>query len=251
MKEYNGNEARNARININYTGKKPKVSFSYPVKKKDSRTTGSMMKAVFVYWFVFVFVALFVYALINLDNVEEEKYVFNSTNDYNLTNYDEFVEYYTQEGKINYQYNFQNHPFKESFSYFLNKEALIIFIIIIIIPFLIYFPFKKKQDSKYPDHQAFIADKKYAKFTSKDIRINNSLIYIELPVFENVICDFNPTKDFNKYLTDFEIREYNFKYKLLNKKTRKIKKVQNELIWYARWYFYKEPKEGVLEVIFK
>ena len=249
MKEHNGNEARNARINISYTGKKPQVNFSYPVKKKDSHTGGDLMFLVFTVW-ILINLPLLVYIAFNPDNnFLSSDLGYNTSSDYNISNYSEFVEYYTQPTRIDYFYEVNNNLIKEVFSSLLDLRTLFILLYFLGIPSLIYFPFKKKWDSKFPDYQAWWARKRYAKFTQKDIKKEGDSIYIELPIFSNVICDFKATKDFSKHLREFEIREHNFKY--LRVKRKKSRKIQNEILWYARWYFDKEPKEGFLEVVFK
>ncbi len=245
MKEHNGKETRNARINISYVKKKPKVSFSYPVKKKDSRTIGNMFFPIFMGWMIINLPLLFYITYFNNDFLDEIDY--NDSSNYNISNYSEFVEYYTQPKRLDYFYEMNNHPIKEAFSPLLNPKILFMLFYLLGVPFLIYLPFKKKWNSKYPDYQAFFAKKRYVKFTQKDIKKDGNLIYVELPIFYNIVCDFKATKDFSKYLREFEIREHNFKYKTLRKK----RKIQNEIIWYSRWYFNKEPKNGFLEVIFQ
>ena len=248
MKEHNGNEARNARINISYTGKKPQVNFSYPVKKKDSKTRGDLMFVVFSVWILINLPFLFYLTYSNSDFLSSNL-GYNDSSDYNISNYSEFVEYYTQPTRIDYFYDANNNPTKILYSELLNLKTLFMLLYFFGIPSLIYFPFKKKWDSKFPDYQAYLAKKRYVKFTQKDIKKDDDSIYIELPIFNNVICDFKATKDFSKYLKEFEIREHNFKYHELPKK--KSRKIQNETLWYTKWYFDKEPKDGFLEVIFK
>ena len=43
VEKFNGNSGKNARININYSGKKPKVRFSYPDKKRQTDIAGTTM----------------------------------------------------------------------------------------------------------------------------------------------------------------------------------------------------------------
>ena len=202
MEEFNGENPQNARIRIDYTKKKPKISFSYPVKKKDSVTRGDMMMEVFMGWIIINL------PLIILMSVTETELAANETLDIIL--------------KLAY---------------------------IILIPLLAYFPFKKDWDKLYPDYQAWKETKRYKKFLSKDLKYEGGEIYLELPVFNNVVCDFKATKDFSKYMESFEIEEYRFEYLygLFKKKTKK----KNEIIWYARWHFKEKPIKGFLEVIYK
>ena len=250
MKEHNGNEARNARINISYSGKKPKVNFSYPVKKKDSHTQGSMAFPIFIIWIIINIPFMVYLQWQDSELLSAIDRPFNESSEYNMSDYSEFLDYYLQPERIDYYHNFykdmEKNPLKEVLVLFFNLKVLLFIIYILGVPAIIYFPFKKKWDSKFPDYQAFITPKKYVKFTQKDIKKDAGEIYIELPILNNVICDFKATKDFSKYLKEFEIREHNFKYKRLGKK-----KIQNEDIWYSRWYFDKEPEKGFLEIVFR
>lgn len=74
-----------------------------------------------------------------------------------------------------------------------------------------------------------------------------------IPIIKNKIpkIRFNATKEFSKYLIEFEIREHNyhsFKYQKMGKKKQRVK---NEFLWYARWYFKEKPETGFLEVIYR
>lgn len=248
MKEYNGARPQNARINIEYTKKKPIVKFSYPVSKKDSKTRGSMFPAIMMIWIIINLPLLFY-----LGYIEEDFYNWKSIDEYNESNYSQFTEYYTQQERIEHHYNQQNKPFKTFLKELVYGSRYLFLVSLLLIPFLIYFPFKKKWNKLYPDYQAFTASKKYRKFLTEDLKINSEgKYYIELPIFNNIICDFNATKDFSKYLKAFEIEEYKFLYnKLFRLKKKAKKKQKNELIWYARWYFKEKPIKGYLEAIYK
>lgn len=116
---------------------------------------------------------------------------------------------------------------------------------IIVIPLLAYFLFKKKWNNITPDFMAFISKKKYTRFTSKDILIDDkNNYYCEVILFENILLDYVATKDFSKFLTLFEIKEHNFKYTTGKQKV-------NDGLWYAKFYFKQKPKTGKLEVMFK
>ncbi len=253
MEEHNGKNSQNAGIKISYTGKKPKVQFSYPVHKKDSRTRGDMFFPVIMVW-VIINLPLMIYLSSIEDLNSQSKY--KVLNEYDKSNYVEFVEYYTQPKRVEYYYNYYNDYYG-----FLTEDlthSLLFVLYLFLIPIFIYFPFKKFWDKFFPDYQAFLVSKKYRKFKPKDVQEGKENFYIELPIFTNVICDFNATKDFSRYLEEFEIKEYQFKYykreksKVKSKKKKKRKvRMKNEFIWYARWYFKKNPKKGFIEVIYK
>ena len=242
MKEINGKDPVNARIKISYTNeKKPKVRFSYPDKKHQQR--GSAFVYIFILWVGLNLPFAFLSTYLLNDSVKLK---------YDRGNYTNFVEAYTSPRYVKYQYES-----RENFlSVLLRSKSLFILVYVFFPPFFIYFPFKKRWNKLYPDFQAFFSFKKYRKFLSRDIKEINGEIYLELPIFSNVLCDFNATKDFSKFLSEFEIQEHQFKY--LNHRHRKKigkKKVKerdkNEYLWYARWYFKQKPKKGFLEVIFK
>jgi hypothetical protein len=110
---------------------------------------------------------------------------------------------------------------------------------------LIYFPFKKSWTKVYPKWEALISKKKYMSFTSKSDFKDAKLKYFEVPYFHNVELTYKATKDFADKLKFIEIHEYPF-YTF-----RKNKKVINEFIWYARFYYKDKPCSGTLEVKFR
>lgn len=253
MKEYNGENPQNARIKINYSGKKPKVKFSYPVNKKDTKTNVSLFPAMMMIW-ILMNIPVLIYFSLNDKDFFEVKVDYNLSREYNVSNYTDFLRYYNQETKINSTYKLLN---EKGYEKIFDKEllrVLLLYSYFILIPLLIYLPFKKKWNKFAPDYQAFMTRKRYKKFNKRDIRTKEEgTYYLELPIFHNVILDFKATKEFSKYLNEFEIEEYKFEYykKQKSKLTKKKQRPKNETIWYARWYFNEKPKTGELEVIYK
>jgi hypothetical protein len=90
---------------------------------------------------------------------------------------------------------------------------LFILFVYLVLPTIIYYPFRKKWDNFYPKYMAWAGEKKYKTFTSEDIIINGKDIYCEIPLFSNTMCNYEATKDFSKYLTLFKIKEYGFEYR--------------------------------------
>lgn len=86
-------------------------------------------------------------------------------------------------------------------------------------------------------------------FTTNDI-INNRAI---IPIFSNVFLEYNALEDFGKYLDKVEILEIPFFY-IKNKSlwpwNKKNKKVKNEYVFRAVFFFSQTPKTGSLEVEF-
>ena len=69
---------------------------------------------------------------------------------------------------------------------------------------------------------------------------------IELPLFANIVCDYKVTQGMSKYLSRFEIVEHPFNHQITSKR-----RVRNEYLWKAVWYFDKVPSTGTLKVKFK
>lgn len=240
----------NARIKIDYSKNKPDIKFSYPSKKTQVR--GSMLLFVQSFWcliLVFLYIILSVCSISNLGSEapgEIRKFAeCTAMNSYQtLTNYSNVRDNLCKKQVKNI--------FHQRF-YFL----LYIFVLVFLPPFLIYYPFRKKWDKLYPKMNGIFSIKKLRIFNKKDIKKSKGRYpyFVELPVFNNIICNFDASKDFSKYMKEFEIREHKFYH--LRKKTIKVKgkkkkfRKVNEFIWYARWYFNEKPLKGALKVIYK
>ena len=271
MREENGNSTKNARIKIDYSKNKPKVNFSYP--SKEVQMEGSMWLYIFISCFVVFVSGSIVYELNVSDyNLKETRNMTTSI-DYNKT----YLYSWTKCAYKNSNYSFEElwidicedekqkviHGGCLDFLYELFWVSNV-FKYILFYPFilswLIYFPFKKRWQKFYPKFEGWRVAKKVTILMSKDIKKDNEKYYCELPIFNNIILDYNATKDFSKYLKLFEIKEHNFKYyvkpnkvKRLMKKNKKILKglELNETMWYARFYFKQKPKSGKITIIYK
>lgn len=73
----------------------------------------------------------------------------------------------------------------------------------------------------------------------KDIRDNR----FQVPMFSNLLLQYECFGDFNKTLERIEIREYNFRFV-------QGKKRKNTSYWYANFYFKERPKDGKMIVRF-
>ena len=259
---FNGNSPKNARIKIDYSKTKPKVTFSYP--SKDHQVEGSMFFTIFIIWCL-INTPLLVYlsAKNEISSVEEEKYI-NEVNlsNYNLSNYESFLEYTKDSNILNNTFNIINNPdksaeVKEAFERL--KFPLFLLVYLFFVPWILfYLPFKKKWQRVYPKFQGWKEKKKITTLNSKDIKQENKLYYCELPIFSNIILDYKATEDFSKYLNLFEIKEHKFKYyykkrRKLNKKRKERRKKEelNEWLWYARFYFKQKPTKGKITIIYK
>jgi len=245
---YNGNTNKNARINIKYSGKKPKVRFSYPIPDKNNPVRGSMFQYIFLIWVILSLIVIsfwvggFNQGILSYGKDNLQLYSECSAKNYliTLTNYSRIEE------EICNQF-IDKSNFRKKYA----KSILLKLFLVFIPPFLIYYPFKKKWDAFYPEFNALHSEKKIRTFKGKDIIEDENGIYVELPIFNNVICDYKAIGDFSKNLREFEIREHKFHYLKKTKIGKRRIKKYNEFIWYSRWYFNKKPKKGYLKVIFK
>lgn len=113
-------------------------------------------------------------------------------------------------------------------------------------PLTYKFIVKKPLERFYPFWQASISSRKLAVFTEKDIKQNDGKIYVEIPVFSNVVLDFRTEGEFSDYLDEIDIREHKFVYF-----RRSGKHKVNEWLWYARFYFKEVPTKGKIKVLFR
>lgn len=285
-KTFKGNETKNARIKIDYQGVKPNVTFSYPDKKH--QVEGSMFGAIVMVWFLIlgigaVFISFSQVKTINDLNPFYENYTHTVTyeeqqyyNDLVKNNLSDILSqkilFEEQSTKLSYGLylfikHLQDRP-PDSKGFF---QSLFLIFLIFVPPLLIYFPFRKEWKNVYPRWQAWSASKKYTTLNSKDLREENGQLFVEVPLFNNVLLNYVAKKDFSKYLMYFEIREHKFwKYRRSEKahrrrmeryhnklkkghhprKPRPRKKI-NEWLWYARFYFSKRPEKGSIDVTFK
>ncbi len=267
MREENGDSPKNARIKIDYSKKKPKVTFSYP--SKDHQVEGSMVGLILVGWIIINFpLVLYLSITSSLEPPIQESYL-NEVNksNYNFSDYTDFLRYINDTNLINNIFSKINNPSNKTDTILENLKQLIRPLLVLsylfLIPILIiYLPFKKRWQRLYPLVQGKIAKKKITILTSKDIREENKKYYCELPIFENIILDYNATKDFSKYLELFEIREHKFKYYISKKRKKRIlkrkngkkelkKEELNEWLWYARFYFKQKPKKGKITILYR
>ena len=99
-REVNGTDTANARIKIDYSKKKPVVSFRYPDRNNQLR--GSMFPYIFLCWIIINFSLL-----IWVTNSEEQ--------DLQDLSYKEWVEYKTSEEYLTKSYKQYIHPFNDLF----------------------------------------------------------------------------------------------------------------------------------------
>lgn len=241
VKRFDGKSSKNARIKIDYRDKNPKVNFSYPSKKHQKEFT--MLPRIFTLW-------ILIWMLILITGEINEKEYLDLSNHSLCMVYQETVCDSLEKGVM---YNLQK-DLKESMEYLFEPRVLLFFLLLVVPPLLIYFPFEQKWKDYFPKHQGKRANKKLVVFKPKDIRKDEKGYFVEIPVFKNIILNYKTTRDsqFSKYLYLCEIREHNFKYVVSEKLEgdKKKEKELNEYIWYARFSFSKKPTTGQLKVLF-
>lgn len=255
MKKISEPETYNARIKIDYSKNKPQVSFKYPNKKLQTR--GSMFIFISFIWIIIVLIGHTGYNLETYLSFEEIMHGKTT-----MQKYVECSALYPNQSLTNYS-NVRDNLCNEILKGNRLRNILAILILCAVFflpPTVIYFPFKKKWNKVYPEVNAFLARKKLKIFRAKDVKEDlynekEFKYFVELPVFSNIVCDYKATKDFTKYMKEFEIQEYKFSYLRkkrikTGKKKKKYREI-NEGIWYARWYFNKKPNQGYLRVVFK
>lgn len=253
MTKFEGSSTVNSRIKIDYRGVKPKVTFSYPDEK--NQVHGSLFGLIFMACALII--GIYMMGWNSSDSLKQYS---------NLEEYTDCVKENPYENYSSIRFGVCNQTviggmqqIKETF----NLKFILILFGFFGVPFLIYYPFKKKWDALYPKVEAFLSRKRIRIFYPKDVREYEGEIYCEVPLFHNIILNYEATKDFSKYLDFFEIREHNFKYqykKRIRKPFAKVnkrivrknrQKTMNDTLWYAKFYFSQKPKQGKLSVLFK
>jgi hypothetical protein len=265
-KEYSGNSMKNARIKINYTGKKPKVTFTYPFYKKQTSTPSWLLP--FMLWIVPFF-------LITMANT-----YFTDMKD--MYNY-EFKPYQSEESQRytgcveHYYFNIDrvisttcslyaknSSRIYPSWNLMANSDANVQRVVttaslkksfrlmcwMFIPPFLIWLIFRKFWLRVSPKFYGGGRPKKAAVFKPEHFIELNGKKYFELPLFSNVRIDYEATEDFSKYMTEFEVREHPFIWFVRHRKGKEYLK-RNEFLWYARWYYSQKPLKGELKAYFR
>ncbi len=263
----------NARITIDYSKKKPSISFKYPRKDiVEQNRYGIPLLILGLVWFFFYFFILYI-GIGGGTIVGAPKdcsagagykgdYIMNITlfcdnNDYFLDF--EPGRYYDNAFLNYYNYIFFNYPKfyqKSDMSpvTILTTSFLLIVVLLgslwLLIPASKYLTILLVKMNWYqkvmPEWNKMLNGRGYQAIF-KEVPENK---IIELPLFENIYLDYIAEKQFSKYLQRVEIREHPFN-KGVKKRGRISKKKKNITLWYAKFYFSEIPRSGKLEVFFK
>jgi hypothetical protein len=264
----------NARVNIDYTGKEPKVKFGYPSKNAVEQNYELVFPFVIIIMFA-VFLLINYYGLPFIETHEKFPSSCEFTNFYE-DNLIKNVSFFCDNGlnktiKFTEQVRYIN-PYLKDFIEFgevdgyevvdkkysvkTNAVAALLFLsaivfFVFVLPALLAKPItkilvkNKLFQEKIPDIQKVLSGRGYLAVFKK---VPDNLI-IEIPLFRNVQLDYHATKEFSKHLLKVEIREHPF-WRVIKKKGR-LKKKRNVTYWYAKFYFKEKPRSGKLEVLFK
>jgi hypothetical protein len=246
-----GEHPANARVDVDYSGKKPKVKFSYPQNGDSPKKQALKQHSLGYHSFLIMIIlyslfGLFLYYPQDITYPTECSATFNQNNlttsvtlnnisaesnsvwvsRMNVTCDNQTVEYYLTSPDSRFS------GYESKFAPIYPMPLLTLFILIFSVILLIFvFLFlnklvtrlllkSKRYKNWFPSAQANgvlfkRGKKKYQVFKPKDV-INNEVL---IPYFSNVELDYKTTGDFNKYLKRIIIREDNFKeYLVKNKK---------------------------------
>jgi hypothetical protein len=271
----------NCRVDVDYSGVKPKIKFGYTSKnpKLDSYKQNFygrplLLIILFLGCFILIISSTFTKVVpfpeecnVTLNESHYTYYFFNyeedTTSNYTY-NYVTGAKFICNNG--NYSVYFKTiYEFIESKDvgfYYKDKNVwdslilffiyisfiILIFILVIFInKYLTIYLIKKKWYCKWlPEHMAGSLNKrkKYYKFVSKDVDEN----MIVIPYFKNVELIYKTEGDFSKYLRRIKIRE--FRYNIYKKQKVGRLKV-SPYNWTCIFYFKQKPKNGYLEVIWQ
>jgi len=271
----------NARVDMDYTKKKPEIKFGYTSKnpKKDAYNQNFvgiplLLLILFLWLIPYLFVGFYEvpnkYPNFCNATVDSKEQIINttSTSNYDLYNY-HYSQEYNQVRGINVTCDGQDYYLKWGDSRFIyekgkfkgdvkyNKFILYFLAIyfILLSPLLIYLInrfvtkelLKQKWYKKWiPEHHAGGKNKKKKYYKYKPNEVLENIIVI--PKFSNVELTYNTKGDFSKYLSKIKIREYRQK----TYKKGKVGKLEvDNFKWYAIFYFKQKPKTGYLEVFYQ
>ena len=271
VRKVNGKAPIYSRIKIDYSKDKPAVKFSYPDKK--SQFKGSMARPViYGYIALLILITLLVSVSMDISNKINKPGYSECYNEY------EYIYDTQKEEIIDNVCVKKAESFVQAIYYNVDdvedidkpkavKKMILFFFLVFGLPCLIYFPFKKQWDNLFPKYQALGEKKKVKVFKPHEVITKDGKHFCEIPVFKNVVLNYEAKGDFSKHLELFEISEHKFKYykartykkrkKPLTPKQKKKADLRrrgatiNEFIWYAKFYFKERPKTGSLEVLFK
>ena len=237
----------NSRVTVDYSGKKPLVSFGYPSKEVHSIDwSGAVVIPAFI--ILMLFIGL-LWSLCYTPTAPQQCLVDNYYSNLTEKEYLLGINCTMDNGEnLYFKYSDSEVPFIKG-SFAVNIDIAAVFFLIcavggfyagmLISIWLVGLLYHKTRWGKkvYPVANKITSIKRWSA-TFKKCPVNN---IIEIPLFANVFLDYRATKEFSKYLQRVEIREHPFMEYV------KKKKKKNIWLWKAQFIFSKNPKKGKLE----
>ncbi|MFW6233415.1 MAG: hypothetical protein ACOC3Z_02010 [Nanoarchaeota archaeon] len=276
----------NCRVDVDYSGKKPKVKFGYPSKnpKKEAiKQAGNVYIFIIIFFIIGILPCYFLSTQtgdLNYKPTPENcgNLTYNKL-EFNLTSYcsgDCYTENFTKNIKRTYGFNitcdnetyvinyenyggyFSSHEGINNYGLFLDIVGIYIWLILSYLLSRIIDKLITKRLIKSEKYRKWFPEKNargwlipkisknYRKFLPSDV-FENVLI---IPHFKNIELDYKTEGDFNKYLKKIRIREY--RKQSINIKNKKVSKNKpKHFDWYTIFVFDKKPKKGYMEVIYQ
>ncbi len=260
MEKHQGDSFKNSRIKINYKGKKPKITFSYPNTIKDS-----FWDKVPVWSYLFIgWILIIIFLQLSIDFSEDINGIRLKVLSDEVTNrYYECQTYYSEnylqvmEDTCNlyslnksskYNYNLLTPTVTDrGLSFYGSFVSLGI---IFLPPFIVYFIFRRRLNAWYVKWQTDSTKESWYQVIFKPEEINDEG-YVEIPLFSNLRLNYEATEEMSKYLELVEVKEHPFRLVRYKKSGKKKTQSYNDELWYARFYFSGKPKSGKLIVQFE
>jgi hypothetical protein len=256
----------NARITVDYSGKKPKIKFGYFAKKHQSHTELYSLPVTILSMTLWLISVMFI-ADIYYNTSDRPEIGTCQTSELYYKGHTEVIafdivcngelgpssnkEYYLtfDRGRL-----IQTQGFRSDLGYMLLGAGAFFICWFISINLFKYVPYLAKKNQKWtPNLAALMARVKYSAVFNKCPE--NKII--EIPLFNNIFLDYRATKEFAKNLLRVEIREHPFNYHIKRERKRgkdgkrgkrKDVKVRNFWLWRAQFIFKEIPHKGKLEV---
>ena len=285
MVEKFGEYPCNARVDVDYSKKKPKISFTYPKNGDSAKQQAKQQNRIGPHTIILFFIMVgFMYYPVIMScnqtvvdypeecNVSLDSHYLNMSwytdsdgKNITINKYKTWVEgaNFTCENKT-YKVKFGDHGngygmYEGFYNSDLHlKQTLLYCLYFLILPIISFFILnglltnfliKQKWYQRWlPKHQAEGFLKRKTKKYIKFLPKDVENNMVEIPLFSNVELDYKTNGDFSDKLEKIKIREHQYhKYK----KGKVGKKKIDVYKWYARFYFKDKPKNGYLEVVFQ
>lgn len=274
----------NSRIDVDYSGDKPKIKFSYPEKGPEQIYNSDVVMLVSL--FLTIFIIMIGYSLVLPTQVHPENCTF--VNDVFTSNWTNDTFFFG--AKANCSFKNENISFdidikrditsingirttayreyegdKSDIERAITSPSMIVAIgglilYLILIKLVALFFYKTKfGNSKFPVINKVVHNRNWmARFNPKKVQYDsiNKYWYCEIPLFANIFLDYVASGEMSDKLIRVKIEEHPFdKLKRIRMRKRgkkeRYKKSKNISLWRARFIFKSKPQKGYIEVGWK